>query len=76
MPFPVFIILVVGVPPATWRYLAGQFFVTEWCHHLNFFVMGPALSFAHGKAFGHGDLLAIRDRLAAAGLRGYPASRP
>ncbi len=49
---PVFIILVVGVPPQRWRFIAGQFFVNELCHHLNFSVMGPALSFAHGKAFG------------------------
>jgi hypothetical protein len=49
---PVFIILVVGVPPARWSYLAGQFFLIDRGHHLNFFVMGPALSFAHGKAFG------------------------
>jgi hypothetical protein len=49
---PVFILLVVGVPPGRWRYLAGQIFDAEGCHHLNFFVMGPALSFAHGKAFG------------------------
>lgn len=49
---PLFIILVVGVPPGRWRYLAGQFFGTDGCHHLNFFIMGPALSFAHGKAFG------------------------
>ena len=49
---PAFIILVVGVPPGTWRYLAGQIFLTDGCHHLNFFFMGPALSFAHGKAFG------------------------
>ena len=49
---PVFILLVLGVPPESWRYLAGQFFGTDSCHHLNFFVMGPALSFAHGRAFG------------------------
>ena len=35
-----------------WRYLAGQIFLTDWCHHLNFFMMGPAISFSHGKAFG------------------------
>jgi hypothetical protein len=49
---PVFIILVVGVPPQRWCFLAGQFFGTDLCHHLSFFVMGPALSFSHGKAFG------------------------
>jgi hypothetical protein len=49
---PLFIILIVGVPPGRWRYLAGQFFGTDGCHHLNFFFMGPALSFAQGKAFG------------------------
>jgi hypothetical protein len=49
---PCFIILVVGVPPGRWSYLAGQFFGADLCHHLNFFMMGPALSFAHGKAFG------------------------
>jgi hypothetical protein len=49
---PAFIILVIGVPPGTWRYLAGQIFLIDWCHHLNFFFMGPAISFAHGKAFG------------------------
>jgi hypothetical protein len=49
---PLSIILVVGVPPGRWRYLAGQIFGTDGCHHLNFFMMGPALSFAHGKAFG------------------------
>jgi len=49
---PVFVILVVGVPPGTWRHLAGQFFLIDRGLHLNFFVMGPALSFAHGKAFG------------------------
>src|SRR5262249_34553281 len=49
---PVLIILVIGVPPGTWTDLAGQCFLIDWCHHLNFFIMGPALSFAHGKAFG------------------------
>jgi hypothetical protein len=49
---PLFIILIVGVPPGTWSYLAGRFFMTDWCHHLNFFVMGPAISFSHDKAFG------------------------
>jgi hypothetical protein len=49
---PVLILLVIAVPVDRWPYLAGQFFGTELCHHLNFFVMGPALSFAHGKAFG------------------------
>ena len=49
---PLFIILVVGVPPERWRYLAGQIFGTDGCHHLNFFMMGPALAFSHGKAFG------------------------
>jgi len=49
---PLFIILTVGVPPGQWRFLAGQIFGTDGCHHLNFFMMGPALSFAHGKAFG------------------------
>ena len=49
---PAFIILALGVPPGTWRYLAGQIFVQDWCHHLNFFFMGPAISFNHGKAFG------------------------
>ena len=49
---PLFIILVVGVPPGRWSYLAGRFFMTDGCHHLNFFMMGPALSFAHGRAFG------------------------
>jgi hypothetical protein len=49
---PLFIILVVGVPPGRWPYLAGQFLGTDGFLHLNFFMMGPALSFAHGKAFG------------------------
>jgi hypothetical protein len=49
---PVFVILILGVSPDRWRYLAGQIFVPDLCHHLNFFFMGPALSFAHGKAFG------------------------
>src|ERR1035441_1911122 len=49
---PVFIILAVGVPPGTWPRLAGQIFLIDACHHLNFFIMGPALSFLHGKAFG------------------------
>jgi hypothetical protein len=49
---PVFVLLVVGVPPGRWGYLAGKFFGADLCHHLNFFMMGPALSFAHGKAFG------------------------
>ena len=49
---PLLIILLVGVPPGSWSYLAGRFFLTDECHHLNFFVMGPALAFAHGKAFG------------------------
>jgi hypothetical protein len=49
---PVFIVLVVGVSPGRWRYLAGQVLGTDGCQHLNFFVMGPALSFSHGKAFG------------------------
>jgi hypothetical protein len=50
---PLFIILVVGVPPGSWGYLTGQIFITDGgCHHLNFFMMGPALAFAHGKAFG------------------------
>ena len=26
---PLFIILIVGVPPGRWRYLAGQFFGTD-----------------------------------------------
>jgi hypothetical protein len=49
---PIFILLVVGVPPDRWRYLAGQFFGAELLQHMGFFVMGPALSFTHGKAFG------------------------
>ena len=49
---PVCIVLVVGVPPAKWRYVAGQFFGADLCQHLSFFIMGPALSFAHGRAFG------------------------
>ena len=49
---PSFIILVVGVPPERWRYLAGQFFEYDAFHHLDFFIMGPATCFAHGKAFG------------------------
>jgi hypothetical protein len=49
---PVMIILVVGVPPGTWRYLSGLFMTVDECHHLNFFFMGPALSFSHGNAFG------------------------
>ena len=48
---PLFVILIVGVPPGRWRHLAGQIFGTDSCHHLNFFFMGPALSFAHGMAF-------------------------
>jgi TPR repeat len=49
---PLFIILVLGVPPAAWGYLAGQFLEIDMCHHLSFFMMGPAIAFSHGKAFG------------------------
>ena len=49
---PVFVILVIAVPPGGWTDLAGKFFLTDGLHHLNFFMMGPALSFSHGKAFG------------------------
>jgi hypothetical protein len=49
---PLFIILVLGVPPAAWDYLAGQFLGSDMCHHLNFFMMGPAIAFSHGRAFG------------------------
>jgi hypothetical protein len=49
---PVFIVLALGVPPGKWCYLAGQFFRSDGCLHLNFFMMGPALSFVHGNAFG------------------------
>jgi hypothetical protein len=48
---PALIILVLGVAPAMWSYLSGQFMTSDQCHHLNFFFMGPALSFSHGKAF-------------------------
>lgn len=48
---PVFIILVVGVPPGTWTYLAGRLYQLDQFHHVNFYMMGPALAFAHGKAF-------------------------
>jgi hypothetical protein len=47
---PVFLVLVVGIPPSAWGFIAGQEFVGERFYHLNFF-MGPALSFAHGKGF-------------------------
>jgi hypothetical protein len=49
---PVLVILVVGVPAGKWSSLAAQFFQIDGFHHLNFFVMGPAISFAHGMAFG------------------------
>ena len=49
---PLFIILVLGVPPGRWSYMAGRILGSDGCHHLNFFMMGPAISFAHGKAFG------------------------
>jgi hypothetical protein len=49
---PLFLILIVGIPPGRWSYLTGRFFMIDRGLHLNFFMMGPALSFAHGKAFG------------------------
>ena len=49
---PVFIILVIGAPPGRWGRMADQFFATDLHHHLNFYFMGPALQFEHGKAFG------------------------
>jgi hypothetical protein len=49
---PAFIVLVVGIPPERWRYLAGWIFEKDAFQHLNFFFMGPALAFSHGKAFG------------------------
>jgi len=49
---PLLIVLLVGVPPGRWGSLAGQFFESDGCHHLSFFMMAPALAFSHGKAFG------------------------
>jgi hypothetical protein len=49
---PVIFVLVIGMPPGSAVFLAGQAFQYDACHSLDFFVMGPALSFAHGKAFG------------------------
>jgi hypothetical protein len=49
---PIFIVAVVWIPLDGWSHLAGRTLQTDWCHHLNFFMMGPALSFAHGRGFG------------------------
>ncbi len=49
---PLFIVLVLAIPPGAADLLAGGAFATDRCKHLSFFAMGPALSFAHGKAFG------------------------
>src|ERR1051325_140163 len=49
---PILLVLILGVPPGAANYLAGQIFLTDMCYHWNFFAMGPALSFLHGKAFG------------------------
>ena len=49
---PVLIILVLGIPPGTAPWLAGRIMCKEKLVHLNFFLMSPALLFAHGKAFG------------------------
>jgi hypothetical protein len=49
---PLGIVLIVGIPPGRWVYLAGQLWNVDLHHHLNFFMMGPALSFTHGEAFG------------------------
>ena len=48
---PVFIVLIVGVWPRAWTYLAGRIYQADQFHHLNFYMMAPALAFAHGKAF-------------------------
>lgn len=32
--------------------MSGLGFLTEQAHHINFFAMGPALNYVHGKAFG------------------------
>jgi hypothetical protein len=47
---PGLIVLLIGIPPGAWKFIAGREFVAERFYHPNFF-MGPALSFAHGKAF-------------------------
>ncbi len=49
---PILIVLAVGVPPGRWSSLADQFFAVDLHHHLNFYMMGPALLFEHGRAFG------------------------
>ncbi|PWU14145.1 MAG: hypothetical protein C5B50_17895 [Verrucomicrobia bacterium] len=49
---PAVIILVIAVPRGAAAWLAGRMLETDNLHHLNFFFMAPALSFAHGKAFG------------------------
>ncbi len=49
---PVIVVLFVGVRPGWWSRLAEQFFTLDAHHHLNFYMMSPALLFTHGKAFG------------------------
>ncbi len=51
---PILVILMVGIPPGRWSSLATQFLGVDLHHHLNFFMMGPALLFEHGQAFGTG----------------------
>jgi hypothetical protein len=46
------ILLIVFIPAAQWNQVAGQNMLRQGMHHWNFFVMGPLMSFMHGKAFG------------------------
>ncbi len=45
------IVMFVGVPPVEWARVAGTIYAVDEFHHTNFFAMGPALSFAHRRAF-------------------------
>ena len=44
------LVMIVYIPRASWALLAGDFFVRDWCHHWNYFAMGPALAYRHGAA--------------------------
>ena len=49
---PALLVLILYVPRVHWTRLAGQSFLGDYsCHHITHYIMAPALSFVHGRAF-------------------------
>ena len=49
---PILIVVVIYVPAGFWPDIAGKSFIQDWCNHATSYMMGPAVSFTHGRAFG------------------------